>query len=81
MIGVADDLKGQVPLGFVCLKVGVDRDSDQIVKELVKLVRDLGSVPVAEGIEMQAEADVCRDIGFELIQGYLTGKPIPADQI
>lgn len=40
VIGVADDLKGQVPLGFVCLKAGVDRDSDQIVKELVKLVRD-----------------------------------------
>lgn len=40
VIGVADDLKGQVPLGFVCLKVGVDRDSDQIVKELVRLVRD-----------------------------------------
>lgn len=40
VIGVADDLKGQVPLGFVCLKVGVDRESDQIVKELVRLVRD-----------------------------------------
>lgn len=40
VIGVADDLKGQVPLGFVCLKAGVDRDTDQIVKELVKLVRD-----------------------------------------
>ncbi|WP_343864399.1 propionyl-CoA synthetase [Caenispirillum bisanense] len=40
VIGVADDLKGQTPLGFVCLKAGVDRDEADIVKELVKLVRD-----------------------------------------
>lgn len=40
VIGVADELKGQVPLGFVCLKSGVDRSEDDVVKELVKLVRD-----------------------------------------
>lgn len=40
VIGVADDLKGQVPLGFVCLKAGVDREEDDIVSELVKLVRN-----------------------------------------
>jgi len=40
VIGVADDLKGQVPLGFVCLKAGVQRDEAEIKKELVKLVRD-----------------------------------------
>lgn len=40
VIGIADDLKGQTPLGFVCLKAGVDRPEADIVKELVKLVRD-----------------------------------------
>lgn len=40
VIGVADELKGQTPLGFVCLKAGVDRPEADIVKELVKLVRD-----------------------------------------
>ena len=40
VIGVADDLKGQTPLGFVCLKMGVTRSEDDIRKELVKLVRD-----------------------------------------
>jgi propionyl-CoA synthetase len=40
VIGVADALKGQAPLGFVCLKAGVDRPDEDIVKELVKLVRD-----------------------------------------
>jgi propionyl-CoA synthetase len=45
VIGVADDLKGQVPRGLVVLKAGVDRDPQVIGAELVQLVRDqLGAV-------------------------------------
>ena len=40
VIGVADELKGQVPLGFLVLKAGVDRPKDEIVREVVQLVRD-----------------------------------------
>ncbi|MEP4035748.1 propionate-CoA ligase PrpE [Pseudophaeobacter sp.] len=40
VIGVADQLKGQAPLGFLCLNAGVDRDHGEIVKEVVKLVRE-----------------------------------------
>jgi propionyl-CoA synthetase len=40
VIGVADQLKGQVPLGFLVLKNGVDRDHSEITKEVVQLVRD-----------------------------------------
>jgi propionyl-CoA synthetase len=40
VIGVADRLKGQVPVGFVVLKQGVDRPEAEIVAELVAMVRD-----------------------------------------
>ncbi|WP_417713053.1 propionate-CoA ligase PrpE [Pseudophaeobacter arcticus] len=40
VIGVADQLKGQAPLGFLCLNAGVDRDPSEIVAEVVKLVRE-----------------------------------------
>jgi len=40
VIGVHDALKGQVPLGFLVLKAGVDRPMEQIVGEVVQLVRD-----------------------------------------
>jgi propionyl-CoA synthetase len=40
VIGVGDDLKGQMPLGFLCLNKGCTKDEAQIVKECVKLVRD-----------------------------------------
>ncbi len=40
VIGVADALKGQLPLGLVVLKTGVTRAHDEILTELVRLVRE-----------------------------------------
>src|SRR5712692_2524052 len=40
VVGVADELKGQIPLGLAVLKAGVNRNPDDIMRELVKLVRD-----------------------------------------
>ena len=40
VIGVADQLKGELPLGLVVLKAGVNRAQGEIAKELVGLVRD-----------------------------------------
>ena len=40
VIGAADELKGELPVGLVVLKAGVNRPPDQIVKEIVHLVRD-----------------------------------------
>ncbi len=40
VIGVADDLKGQVPLGFLVLASGVNRAHEEIAGEAVKLVRE-----------------------------------------
>jgi propionyl-CoA synthetase len=40
VIGVSDELKGQLPFGFLCLNAGCDRSEDEIVKEVVRLVRD-----------------------------------------
>jgi propionyl-CoA synthetase len=40
VIGVADALKGQVPIGFVILKSGVARSSDEIRPEIAGLIRE-----------------------------------------
>lgn len=39
VIGVADELKGQSPLGFLCLNKGTNRDHADVVKECVALMR------------------------------------------
>jgi len=40
VIGVADELKGQSPLGLLVLKAGVERPNEDIVREAVQMVRD-----------------------------------------
>ena len=45
VIGAADQLKGQLPVGLVVLKAGVQRPHDEIVKEVVQMVREqIGAV-------------------------------------
>ena len=39
VIGVADSLKGQLPLGFLVLSAGVERSTEEICGEVVRLVR------------------------------------------
>ncbi len=79
---------GEVPAHFVKFDMGLIRGIDtaserkqRVVRDLVRLVLDLGSIPLAEGVETEAEAQVCRAMGFKLIQGYLTGKPVPIDEV
>ncbi|MEM1361147.1 MAG: propionyl-CoA synthetase [Pseudomonadota bacterium] len=40
VIGVSDALKGQLPMGFLCLNAGSTRDHDEVVREVVALVRE-----------------------------------------
>ncbi len=40
VIGVADPLKGQIPVGFLVLKSGINRPEEEIRAEVVKMVRD-----------------------------------------
>ena len=46
---------------------------------LVKMVSELGVVPLAEGVESAAEGAACRDAGFHLAQGFHYGAPQPLD--
>jgi len=40
VVGVADQMKGQVPAGFIVLNAGVNRDTSEIEQEVVQLVRE-----------------------------------------
>ncbi len=40
VIGASDQLKGQIPMGFLVLKVGAPREEAEIVREVVQMVRD-----------------------------------------
>ena len=40
VIGIKDQLKGQLPIGLIALKAGVSKDNETISKECVQMVRD-----------------------------------------
>ncbi|MDE2369640.1 MAG: EAL domain-containing protein [Burkholderiales bacterium] len=77
-----------VPPQFVKFDMGLIRNihlapaiEQRVVRDLVRAAIDLDAVPLAEGVETEDEAAVCRDMGFRLIQGYLTGRPVPVTSI
>ena len=53
----------------------------QMVSTFVNAAQDLGIATVAEGIESSDEADTCRQLGFNLAQGYFLGRPLPISEL
>ncbi len=52
----------------------------QIVSALVDLAHSLGITPVAEGIECESQRDLLVEKGCRVMQGYLIGMPLPAEE-
>jgi len=57
------------------------RDSRKIVAAVVGLGQSLGLATVAEGVETKEQAEMLLWMGCELGQGWLFGKPIPAEEL
>jgi diguanylate cyclase (GGDEF)-like protein/PAS domain S-box-containing protein len=56
-----------------------NRHSMAIVRAVTGLGRSLGVPVLAEGVETKQQYDLLFEVGCSAIQGYLTGKPLPAD--
>ena len=55
----------------------VNQKSRQILKNVIKLAKDLGMQTLTEGVETQEQYEFLRENGCEKLQGYLFSKPIP----
>lgn len=55
--------------------VAVERTKRKLIASIVTVCRDLGIQVVAEGIETVTERDALIELGCDLLQGYLLGKP------
>lgn len=58
-----------------------DKLSNTIVRSITLLARELNIQTVAEGIETEEQLSVMSSIGCIYGQGYLLGKPLPAEQV
>lgn len=56
-----------------------DEGDCAIVRSILSIARQLGLRVVAEGVELQAQADFLAQHGCDLLQGYLLHKPEPAE--
>ena len=68
-----DTLKFDISLVKGLSEAGPKRQ--QMVATLVSMVLDFGITPLAEGIETREDMEICREIGFELAQGYFFERP------
>jgi PAS domain S-box-containing protein len=59
----------------------VERDSRKIVASVIGLGQSLGLVTVAEGVETREQAELLQWMGCDLGQGWLFGRPSPADKL
>jgi diguanylate cyclase (GGDEF)-like protein len=73
-----DELK--IDRAFV-QRIGKDETSEQIVHVIVELAKTFGLRTVAEGIETDEIHDALRELGVELGQGYLMGRPAQAHEL
>ena len=86
VIGVADALKGQVPLGLLVLKAGIKRSADDIEREAVQLVRDrIGPVAsfktalVVAGLPKTRSGKILRGTMRRIADGELYPMPATID--
>lgn len=52
-----------------------------VLESAIEMGRSLGVTTVAEGVENQADWDLLCELGCDLAQGYLIGKPMPAQEL
>jgi propionyl-CoA synthetase len=83
VIGVADELKGQIPRGFVILKTGSNREPGQIEAELLQLVRErigavasLKDVTVVAALPKTRSGKILRKTMRRIADGH--DEPIPS---
>lgn len=76
------------PPDYIKLDISLIRDIDRAPKarrDMVEMVleysRKLGILCLAEGVSRKGEADACREMGFDLLQGFHLGYPEPVESL
>jgi len=61
-------------------RAGLDVD-ERIASFVIDLAAALGLDTVAEGVESAEQIDTLRDLGYDVVQGYYTGRPLELNQL
>jgi len=70
----------KIDISFV-REIGRDRASEAIIRAIIAMAAALGLQTAAEGVEEEHQAAFLRVAGCDIGQGYLFGRPVPADEL
>ena len=59
----------------------IDRATKIVMESIIQMVHKLGYESIAEGIESPDQVEYLQEIGCDIIQGYLLGKPLDSEEI
>ena len=72
--------KIKIDRSFVSGASDPDGRNAALIRAMVCLASDLHMLTTAEGVETADELQLVRNLGCSLVQGYIFGKPMPADE-
>ena len=52
-----------------------------MLRSIVTLAESCNAIPIAEGVEEQADLDAILDLGIDKVQGWIYGPSLPASEI
>ncbi|MDG1894600.1 MAG: EAL domain-containing protein [Fuerstiella sp.] len=64
-------------ISFVRGLEGASRPHKASIRALLNMVHELDVTAIAEGVEIQTQADLCEELGFDMAQDYFFGRPQP----
>jgi EAL domain-containing protein (putative c-di-GMP-specific phosphodiesterase class I) len=77
----------ELPIGVVKIDqsfisaIGRSTRDEAIIRSVVDLAHTLGLTVTAEGIETDAQLEFMSEVGCDMAQGFLFGRPEPADLV
>ena len=54
--------------------------SRTITKTIIDITKQLGQICISEGVETQGQKDILKSLGCDVIQGFLMGRAVPAEE-
>ncbi|MGO0861799.1 EAL domain-containing protein, partial [Clostridioides difficile] len=51
-----------------------------VIKNIIQMIKELNIITVAEGIEYKEQVEFLKEIGCDLVQGFVFYKPMPMSE-